>query len=59
VVEVTSSSAVAAAKPSRSRPSPARFFWWVVFILGVLYFFLPLLATLLFRSESVCRKDVS
>ncbi|HEY7942546.1 MAG TPA: ABC transporter permease subunit [Candidatus Limnocylindrales bacterium] len=49
---MTSSGAVAATKPSRSRPSPARFFWWVVFILGVLYFFLPLLATLLFALRS-------
>lgn len=31
---------------------PARAFWWLVFIIGVLYFLLPLLGTLLFSLRS-------
>jgi len=36
----------------RLRLTPAQVFWWIVFILGVLYFFLPLLATFLFSMRS-------
>jgi putative spermidine/putrescine transport system permease protein len=34
--------------PTRERRSPWRFAWWLVFIAGSLYFFLPLLATFAF-----------
>ena len=34
--------------PQKERRSPWRFAWWVVFIAGSLYFFLPLLATFAF-----------
>ena len=32
--------------------NPSRFVWWIVFILGVLYFFVPLFATLLFSLKA-------
>jgi putative spermidine/putrescine transport system permease protein len=32
--------------------SPGRIFWWLIFLVGVLYFLVPLLATLLFSLRS-------
>lgn len=37
-----------AAVRNRASPRPSRFVWWLVFIAGVLYFFVPLYATLAF-----------
>jgi putative spermidine/putrescine transport system permease protein len=33
---------------ARDRKSPMRFVWWIVFLAGVVYFIVPLIATLLF-----------
>jgi putative spermidine/putrescine transport system permease protein len=41
------------APPARERKSLLRFGWWIIFIAGSLYFFLPLLGTLAFSLRSI------
>ena len=37
----------------RERKSPLRFAWWAIFILGITYFFLPLIGTFAFSLRAV------
>ena len=39
-------------RPDAERKSPWRFAWWLVFIAGTLYFFLPLLGTFAFSLRA-------
>jgi putative spermidine/putrescine transport system permease protein len=39
--------------PPKERKSPWRFVWWLIFLAGVLYFFLPLLGTFAFSMKSI------
>lgn len=47
-IEAIQGAAAAAPVPARDRKSPIRFLWWIVFLAGVVYFIVPLIATLLF-----------
>lgn len=47
-IEAIQGAAAAAPVPARDRKSRIRFVWWIVFLAGVVYFIVPLIATLLF-----------